>query len=127
MAGVVPDCRERANNATEVLMDAAIVLTWSAPFPGREKKTLEFVAQADEYWGKRAAEGRCTQPEWFFLPTGGGMWMVKGERRVLEELIQTDEARRLLVKGSCWSRIGATRLLITEAGLRVSWVNTQER
>jgi len=80
-------------------MDAATVLTWSAPFPGREKKTLEFVAQADEYWGKRAAEGRCTQPEWFFLPTGWGMWMVKGERRVLEELIQTDEARRLLVKG----------------------------
>lgn len=80
-------------------MDVAMVLSWSAPFPGREKKALEFAAEADEYWGKRAAEGRCTQPEWFFLPTGGGMWMVKGERQVLEELLREDEARRLLARG----------------------------
>jgi hypothetical protein len=80
-------------------MDAAIVLTWSAPFPGREKKALEYAAQCGEYWGKLAAEGRCTKPEWFMLPTGGGIWMVKGERRVLEELIQTDEVRRLVAKG----------------------------
>jgi hypothetical protein len=63
-------------------------------------KALELGAQSGEYWGKQAAEGRCTAPEWFFFPNGAGMWMVKGERRVLEELLNSDEARRLLVRGS---------------------------
>lgn len=81
-------------------MDAALVITWKVPFPGREKQALELAAQADEYWGKLAADGKCTQPEWYFMPDGWGMWMVKGERRVLEELVQSDESRRLLAKGT---------------------------
>ena len=81
-------------------MDTALVITWKVPFPGREKKALELGAQSEEYWGKQAAEGRCTAPEWFFLPNGTGMWMVKGERRALEELLNGDEARRLLLRGS---------------------------
>jgi len=81
-------------------MDTAIVTIWKIPFPGREMKALEFAAQAAEYWGKQAAEGRCTSPEMFFFPNGVGMWMVKGERQDLEILISGDEARRLLVRGS---------------------------
>ena len=81
-------------------MDTAFIISWKVPFPGREKQSLELAAQADEQWGKLAAEGKCTQPEWFFLPEGWGMWMVKGERRALEELVQTEESRRLLAKGT---------------------------
>ena len=51
-------------------------------------------------WGKQAAEGRCTTPEWFFFPNGQCMWMVKGERRVLEELVNGDETRRQLTRGN---------------------------
>jgi len=81
-------------------MDTALVITWKVPFPGRERRALELAAQSAEYWGKQAGEGRCTSPEWFFLPNGVGMWMVKGERSVLEELLSSAEARRLLVRGS---------------------------
>ena len=81
-------------------MDTAFVTTWKVPFPGREKNALEFATLAEEFWGKQAAEGRCTTPEWFFFSDGTGMWMVKGEREVLEDLVNTDEVRRLLVKGT---------------------------
>ena len=81
-------------------MDAAFVTTWRVPFPGREQKALELAGESAEFWGKQAAEGRCTAPEWFFFPNGVGMWMVKGERTVLEGLVNSDEARRLLVRGN---------------------------
>jgi hypothetical protein len=81
-------------------MDTAFVISWKVPFPGREKQALELAAQAEEYWGKQASEGRCTAPEWFFMPSGWAMWMVKGEHQVLEELIRSDEARRLLARGT---------------------------
>ncbi len=81
-------------------MDSAFVITWKVPFPGREKQALELAAQADEYWGKQAADGRCTAPEWFFVPEGWGLWMVKGEHGVLDDLARSDESRRLLARGT---------------------------
>jgi hypothetical protein len=81
-------------------MDTALVISWKVPFPGREKQALGLAAEADEYWGKLAAEGKCTQPEWFFMPDGWGMWMIKGERRILEELLQSEPSRRLRAKGA---------------------------
>ena len=81
-------------------MDTALIITWKIPFPGREKQALEFAADADSFWGKQAADGKCTSPEWFFLSSGMGMWMVKGERRVLGELVASEEATHLLVRGN---------------------------
>ena len=95
-------------------MDTALVISWKVPFPGREKQALELAAQADGDWGKLATEGKCTQPEWFFLPDGWGMWMVKGERRVLEELVHSDESRRLLAKGTLL--LDAYRWALAETG-----------
>ena len=80
-------------------MDTAMILTWTTPFPGREKKALEFGAEAEEFWGKQASAGRCTPPEWFFLPNGTGMWIIKGDRDVLEGLLAEGQGRKLLVKG----------------------------
>lgn len=81
-------------------MDAAFVITWTVPFPGRERQALELAAEAEGYWGVQAADGRCTAPEWFFLPNGSAFWLVKGERPVLQELVTSDTSRHLLAKGS---------------------------
>lgn len=80
-------------------MKAALVSTWTHPVPGREKKALEFGAEATAYWGRKAAAGKCTEPEFFFAETGFGMWMVKGDRDTLEALADEDEARLLNMKG----------------------------
>lgn len=81
-------------------MDCALVITWKVPFPGREKHALQFGAEAEKHWGNLAAEGKCTAPEWFFLPNGTAMWMVKGERRVIEDIVDSDTTRHLLEKGT---------------------------
>ena len=81
-------------------MDCAFVGMWKVPFPGREQKALELGAESAEFWGKQAADGRCTTPEWLFFPNGLRMWMVKGERDVLDRLVNSAEARRLLVRGN---------------------------
>ena len=80
-------------------MDTAFMTTWTVPFPGREQKALEFAAQSVEFWGKQAADGRCTEPEWFFFPDGVGHLMVKGDRAALEEVLNSDEGRRLMRRG----------------------------
>ncbi len=82
-----------------LIVDCALVITWKVPFPGRERHALQLAAEADEHWGRFAAEGRCTTPEWYFCPNGVGMWIVKGERRVIEDLVDGDGSRRLLEKG----------------------------
>ena len=80
-------------------MQYAYVVTWNGAVPGREMKAIEYGAEVQEYWGKLAAEGQCSEPEMFFFPDGHGMWMVKGEFETLEQLWYTDERQRLVVKG----------------------------
>lgn len=81
-------------------MKAALLVTWTAPFPGREMKALEFAVEANEYWGKLAAEGKCTVPEEFMSPgTGRGYWLVKGEHETLAELMTSEVPLALSAKG----------------------------
>lgn len=80
-------------------MKYAYVVTWKGPVTGREMKALEYGAEVQTYWGKLAAEGKCSEPEMFFFPQGHGMWMIKGEFQTLEELWLTDESQHLLAKG----------------------------
>jgi hypothetical protein len=80
-------------------MKYAYVVTWKGSVPGREMKAIEYGAEVQEYWGKLAAEGKCSEPEMFFFPDGHGMWMVKGEFQTLEQLWFTDRAQHLLAKG----------------------------
>jgi hypothetical protein len=83
----------------EVAMATAFMTTSTVPFPGKEQKALEFAAQSVEFWSKQAAEDRCTEPEWFFFPNGVGHLMVKGDRADLEEVLNSDEGRRLMRRG----------------------------
>ncbi len=79
-------------------MDTALITKWVTPFPGREKRALEYAAEVSDHWGKLAADGKCTEPEFFYFGDSG-MWMTKGKRDELLELTYTDESRRLLAKG----------------------------
>jgi hypothetical protein len=80
-------------------MKYAYVVTWKGSFPGRENLALEYGYEVHEYWGKLAADGKCSEPEMFIFPDGHGMWMIKGEFETLERLWMTDEAQHLFAKG----------------------------
>ncbi len=80
-------------------MDSAIIVTWSEPIPGREKKALAYGAEVQEYWGRLASEGRCSAPEWFFFPNGHGLWMVKGDRGTLLAEYMAERSQHLNTKG----------------------------
>lgn len=83
-------------------MQGAFVSWWSAPRDGMEKRALELGVEVNDWWGKRAAEGKCTPPEMFFSGTrgGSGMWMVKGDLDTLHQLERTAEVQHLLMKSS---------------------------
>ncbi|MEU8517661.1 hypothetical protein AB0C76_39710 [Kitasatospora sp. NPDC048722] len=80
-------------------MEAAFVITWTQPVPGREQKSLEYAAEAGAFWTQKAREGKCSEPEMFFGETGVGLWMIKGDHDVLAELIETEEVQLLTMKG----------------------------
>ena len=80
-------------------MDAAIVITWSEPIPGRERQALEYATEVNDYWEGRRAAGKCSAPEMFFFSNGHGLWMVKGERDVLFGEYLAAESQRLETKG----------------------------
>lgn len=80
-------------------MKYAYVVTWKGAVVGRENLALDYGLEVAEFWGKYAAEGKCSEPEMFFFPDGHGMWIIKGEFETLESLWMTDKAQHLLVKG----------------------------
>jgi len=91
--------------------DAALVSRWGSAVRGREAKALEVFMEFMQWWGKQAAEGKCSEPEAFFASDGsGGMSIVRGKADVLLELASSDEAFRLISKGQ----------MIVD-GLRTEW------
>jgi len=81
------------------MMQAAMVVTWAQPVPGREDKAMAYGAEVMDFWGKRASEGKCSPPELFFSERGTGLWIVKGDRDTLLQVHDSDEARLLTLKG----------------------------
>jgi hypothetical protein len=51
-------------------MKAAMVAKWTTPVPGQEKAAFAYGREVDDFFGKKAAEGLCTEPKWFWAPTG---------------------------------------------------------
>jgi hypothetical protein len=80
-------------------MDAALVVIWTAPIPGREKMALDYGTEVGEYWGKLATEGKCSPPEMFFFSDGHGLWMVKGDIDALWSIHVQEATQRLVTKG----------------------------
>lgn len=80
-------------------MNAAMVATWTHPFPGREEKALTYAKEVEQFWTEQATKGRCTPPETYFSDTGLGFWIVRGEREELIRISETEPARLLQMKG----------------------------
>jgi hypothetical protein len=79
--------------------NAAIVITWGPSVRGREGKSLEVFMESLQFWGKQAADGKIEPPETFIAEDGsGGMVILRGKSDVLQQLNETDDARKLLSK-----------------------------
>jgi len=80
--------------------DVAFVTTWGSPVRGREAKSLEVFMEFLGYWGKQAAEGKCSEPEAYFATDGSsGMAIVRGKSDALLEVSESVEALKLIEKG----------------------------
>jgi hypothetical protein len=80
-------------------MKAAMVVKWTTPFPGRERLAIAYGREVDEFFEKKAADGFCTEPKWFFAPTGESLWLIEGEDAALLGILAMPETQKLLAKG----------------------------
>lgn len=81
-------------------MKAALVTTWSQPKAGHEADAIKFAREVDDYWGKLAAEGKCSEPTWFWAMKGQSIWFVEGEYETLVALMVDPNTMLLQAKGS---------------------------
>lgn len=81
------------------IMKAAFVVTWSTPVPGREKKAIEYFREVNDFFAKLAAEGKCTEPEYFLAPHGPHFWFVKGEFETLAGLQALPKVQEFIFQG----------------------------
>ena len=79
-------------------MDAAIVLTYGRPSPGREGKALEAFTEAMAFFGTRSHEGACGEPLTFSGASGKSLMLIPGDFEKLTTLVRTEEYRDLFTK-----------------------------
>jgi hypothetical protein len=113
-------------------MKAALVVTWSAPLPGREKKALEYLREVNDFYGKLATEGKCTEPEWFMSAHGRRIWFVKGEYESLMDLMALPKVQEFIFTGDFLIRdfeygitpIGSDELIrsFEEVGVKLGYI-----
>jgi hypothetical protein len=77
-------------------MKSALIVSWTTPKVGYEKQAVDYAREVDAVWGKYAADGRCSEPEWYWA-NRQSLWIVKGEFEELQTLMM--EAMPLLLKG----------------------------
>jgi hypothetical protein len=79
--------------------DIALVTTWGASVRGREAKSIEVFMDALTFWGKLAADGKCSEPDVYYADDdSNGMLIVKGKSDVLREITDSDEFTKLVAK-----------------------------
>ncbi len=77
--------------------NAALVIKYNLPIPGREAKAMEVFAEAHTVFGKLAADGICTEPKVFHHLVGGGMMIVKTETvEKAHEVLESEEVRDVI-------------------------------
>jgi hypothetical protein len=81
-------------------MKAAMVVRCAGPVPGRELAALAYGREVDDFYGKRASEGLCTEPKWLWGPHGELLWIVEGEYEALLGILARPEAQNFMIKGS---------------------------
>ena len=80
-------------------MKAALVVSWTGTRAGRESLAIEYGRAVDEYWGKLAAEGKCSEPRWFWAMAGPSHWIVEGDYETLLMYSAAPEGQKLSLKG----------------------------
>jgi len=86
------------------MADAAIVVSWGTPFPGREALSLGLFMEVSQWWeGKRAAK-EVDDFRSYIATTGalseqGGFMLIEGDAAKLDQLTATEEFRTFIVKG----------------------------
>lgn len=79
------------------MWNAALMMSYTKPIPGREAKAMEVFADALTIYGTLAADGKCAEPEVFHHLVGGGMFLVKTETiESAHEILGMDEVRKIL-------------------------------
>ena len=81
------------------VMKAAMVTKWTTPVPGREKAAIAYGRAVDDFFAKKAAEGLCAEPKWFWAPTGESLWVLEGELDALLGIMAMPEAQKFQVMG----------------------------
>ena len=77
--------------------NAALLMTYRMPVPGREAKAMEVFADALTAFGKLAADDKCAAPEVFHHLSGGGMFIVKTEdTEAAYEILDIEDIRKIL-------------------------------
>ena len=77
--------------------NAALMISYSRPTPGREAKAMEVFADALTLYGKLAAEGKCAEPEVFHHLVGGGMFLIRtADVEAAMEILDLDDIRHML-------------------------------
>jgi hypothetical protein len=86
----------RREEVTKMTWNAALVISYGVPVPGREAAAVQNFADAQNYFGKLAADEKC-EYELFQFPDGGGMGIVKADSAAdLQAMLEADEGRKLL-------------------------------
>lgn len=77
--------------------NAALVMRYNLPIPGREGMAMRVFADALTVFGKLATDGICAEPEVLHHIVGGGMFIVKTESfEKAHEILEIEEVRRVL-------------------------------
>lgn len=96
--------------------NAALVFSYGVPVPGRENAALANFADAQTFFGKLAADDKCSEPEIFHHGYGGGMMIIKAESpEILHEILLMDDGRKLISTAS-----------FTSTGFKYEMYNTGE-
>jgi hypothetical protein len=76
--------------------NAALMLSYTKPIPGREGKAMEVFADALTTFGKLAADDKCAEPEVFHHLVGGGMFIIKCENlEAAHHILEMEDIRRM--------------------------------
>ena len=76
--------------------NAALVLSYGKPIPGREAKAMEVFADGLTMFGKLAADDKCAEPEVYNQLVTGGMFIIKTESmEAILHILEMDEIRRM--------------------------------
>ncbi len=77
--------------------NAALMISYTTPVPGREGKAMEVFAGGFTIFGKLAVDGKCAEPEAFQHLFGGGMFIIKTESvETANEILDMDDVRKML-------------------------------